>query len=95
MITRKNEVQTLVEFGYGDICISGVFNEMCEGSEGCLVILNQEPQEIGTLSARGGQPFYPGEELHVKMTFKKTSSIDVLIRQLELTKAEMMERGLT
>lgn len=88
MITKNIDGYTTIEFGNGDICIGGGSQGFTPREVGCLVLVNQEPQEIGFLSARAGTELKP-DDTPILLTFTKTESIDVLIRQLKITRKVM------
>ena len=91
MIKIKKEGQLVAEFGSGDICVSGAFKALCEPNEGCLVLSNQEKQEVGTLTNK--KTFDPENEVYIKLIFKSVDSLDVLLNQLLLTRQEMLVDG--
>ena len=93
MIKIECRNEPYIEFGHGDICISGG-SDWCGEDEGCILFTEQEPQELGSKSSRAGAMFCPDDELNMRFTFKNTKSIDVLIEQLEITKKDMAKRGL-
>jgi len=87
---KINAEQTDLEFGTGDICVTGghFLNEKLE-KNGLVTFSNQSAREIGTLGdiVIGGN--YKLENFAVIMTFEKVESIDVVIRALEDAKSEM------
>lgn len=89
MINRNTE-QTDLEFGTGDICVTGG-HYVGENDEkfGLVTFSNQSERGIGTLGdiVIGGE--YKLKDFEVIMTFGKVESIDVVIRALEDAKREM------
>ena len=87
---NKDEKQTKLAFGTGDICItSGRFLNDDEFI-GVVTFNNQSPREINSIGdIKAGQE-YKLSDFPVIMTFTKTESIDVLINTLEQAKAEML-----
>lgn len=89
MIT-KNDKQTELEFGKGDICISGGHYIDDSGNKvGVVTFIDQESRKIGIEGVtKGGQSYKVGD-FPVIMTFTKKESIDVLIEQLLQAKNNM------
>ncbi len=83
----KNEEQTKLEFGNGDISIAGGYTTG-NTVKGFVVFENQEAREIGSpgITKKGEIDL---NDYDVVMTFSKKESVDALIEQLELTKTYM------
>lgn len=80
--------QTLLKFGYGDICIAGGYTDHGDKRTGFVVFSNQEPREIGIEGdIRAGEADL--NDYPVVMTFDKKESIDAVIRELEKAKSFM------
>lgn len=83
----KNEQQTLLKFGQGDISIAGGYTTHGDHS-GFIVFENQEPREIGSPGiTKTGEIDLNNYE--VVLTFTKKESVDALINQLQLVKTYM------
>ena len=81
-----NYGQMVLEFGNGDIGISGG-NSLQDSKLGVVVFNNIEPREIGLNSGFDEEAIYP-----LIMTFTKKESIDVLIGELLRAKKSMEEK---
>ena len=83
----KNEEQTKLEFGNGDISIAGGYTTG-NTVKGFVVFENQEARKIGSpgITKKGETDL---NDYDVVMTFSKKESVDALIKQLELTKTYM------
>ena len=83
----KNEKQTKLEFGNGDISIAGGYTTG-DTVKGFVVFENQETREVGSsgITEKGEIDL---NDYDVVMTFSKEESVDALIKQLELTKTYM------
>lgn len=88
---NKSNTQIEIEFGKGDICISGGYfkNEKNE-NVGLVTFTEQEQREIGTVGIIKPNQEYEVGDFPIILTFKKVESIDVLIEQLEQAKYEML-----
>ena len=88
---NKNEKQTELEFGTGDICVNG--GHFLDGDNkivGMVAFSNQSPREINAVGdVKAGQKCKVGD-FPVVMTFTKAESIDVVINQLKQAKADML-----
>lgn len=88
---NENQMQTLLEFGTGDIAISNGYSIKNNHFRSLLTFSNQSPRNIGDISDISG-----GEELQLKdfpvaMIFNKVESIDVLIEALLEAKEMILE----
>ena len=83
----KNEEQTKLEFGNGDISIAGGYTTG-DTVKGFVVFENQEARKIGSpgITKKGETDL---NDYDVVMTFSKKESVGALIEQLELTKTYM------
>lgn len=80
--------QTLLKFGYGDICVAGGYTENEDKRTGFVIFTNQEPREIGSVGVvKAGEVDL--EDYPVVMTFSNKKSIDVVIKALEQAKSYM------
>ena len=88
---KKSEKQIELEFGKGDICITGGYY-LGKNKEriGIVTFIDQQSREIGSVGMiKGGQEYKVGD-FPIVMTFTKSESIDALIGQLEQAKREML-----
>jgi len=86
----KNEKQTELEFGKGDICIAGgYYKDKDDKNVGLVTFINQKPREIGQEGITKANQEHKVGDFPVIMTFTKSESIDVVIDQLKQAKAEM------
>lgn len=88
---NKNNNQTELEFGKGDICVNGGhFLDSNNKIVGMVAFSNQTPREINAVGdVKAGQKCKVGD-FPVVMTFMKVESIDVVINQLKQAKADML-----
>lgn len=87
---NKDDKQTDLEFGTGDICInSGFYLDGESRKIGLITFSNQSPREIGIEGdIKVGQECKVGD-FPVIMTFIKKESIDVLVKSLLEVKDHM------
>lgn len=82
------QTQIIVEFNGGDIAVGG---RATKGLGEIVFESLKETQEIGTVLGESDKnAVYP-----VKMVFKNTKSIDVVIKMLEKVKLEMLTKERT
>lgn len=91
MIKKNETVEgcegiTLMEFGTGDIGVTFVMDSDYSG----VLFKNQKPVEIGTPENLGNNMTIQNFTTEVMMTFTKVESIDVVIHNLELAKAKLL-----
>lgn len=88
---KKDNKQTDLEFGTGDICVNGGhFLDENKKIVGMVAFSNQAPREINAIGdVKAGQECKVGD-FPVIMTFTKPESIDVVINQLKQAKADML-----
>lgn len=85
-----NENHTELEFGSGDICVTGGHVINASGQVvGIATFSGQQGREIGKVGDIKAGQVYDLKEFPVLMTFAKPESIDVVIRALHLAKEEM------
>lgn len=82
----KHENVILMEFGHGSIAVTTA-KEIITGPENLLLFGTQEPQPIGTGE---GEPCDDMDNIVVAMTFKNVASIDVVIRQLNKIREQLI-----
>ena len=88
----KDDNQTRLEFGTGDIGIASGHTVVEEETESVFVVFdNQEPRKIGR-----GSSIVTGyvslDDYPVVMTFTKRESINAVIEELEKAKSYMEEK---
>lgn len=88
IINFTNET-TQLEFGTGDIRVSGGLLDTDEEVLGAVCFFQTVPQAIG-IKIPNERTVVPQEETPVRMVFSKVESIDVVIRALEKTKEYML-----
>ena len=86
----KTDEQTELQFGKGDICVTGgCYYDIDNNKVGLVAFINQEPHEIGLEGIIKGGKEYCLEDFPLIMTFEKSESIDAVIEQLLSAKKEM------
>ena len=87
MIRINNAGKVIIEFGTGDICITG--GDTNQSDYGLVTFTNQKSREIGTPGIHVAGTEVSIDSVDVWMTFSKKESIDVLIHELEEAKRWM------
>ena len=86
----KDDNQTRLEFGTGDIGIASGYTVAEGETESVFVVFdNQDPRKIGNGSSIATG--YVFDDYPVVMTFTKKESIDAVIEELERAKSYMGE----
>jgi hypothetical protein len=87
MIKVREEGTVMIEFGAGDICITG--GDSNQSEYGLVTLTNQKARLIGTPGVHGAGSDVSPKNVDVWITFTKKESIDVLIHELEEAKRWM------
>lgn len=96
MFFTTDDDVNVVQFGTGDIAISGSLLDDVDGTYGAVSLIPQEKAPIG--KERDFRAEHDGEcvldtdlDVHTRLVFTKTASIDVLIKHLLKAKAAMIK----
>ena len=87
---KLSKNQTDLEFGNGDICITGGhYLDENDNRVGLVSFINQASREVGSKGMIVAGEQYKLGDFPVIMTFTNTKSIDVLVNALFEAKKEM------
>jgi hypothetical protein len=87
MIKVRKEGTVMIEFGAGDICITG--GDTSQSEYGLVTLTNQKPRTIGMPGIHGAGSDVSPKNVDVWISFSEKESIDVLIHELEEAKKWM------
>jgi len=79
--------QTIIEFGEGDICVTG--GDTLQSDIGIVTFKNQNKREIGSSGVIKANIEFDLNQVDVLINFHKVESIDVVINALQEAKKYM------
>lgn len=88
-IVDGNEVNCIM-FGTGDIEIAAGLLDILDNTIGSVALIPRNPSKIGTVTDYGECVLDTMRNVHTRLMFTKTESIDVLIKYLQEAKRCMI-----